>query len=94
MGKTGRKNRKYSPEFKQAVILDMRENHLGYHETMRKHFPEKEPRDYAFLRKWERIYLEEGAEGLMKEKRGRSSSAAGIKRAGHRSLIKRLWKTL
>ena len=25
------------------------------------------------LKKWERIYLEEGAEGLMKERRGRGS---------------------
>ena len=30
MGKTGRKNKKYSPEFKLSVIMNMRENHLGY----------------------------------------------------------------
>ena len=39
MGKTGRKNKKYSPEFKICVIMDMREHNLGYHETMRKYFP-------------------------------------------------------
>lgn len=40
MGKTGRKNKKYSPEFKIHVIMDMREHHLGYNETMRKYFPQ------------------------------------------------------
>lgn len=72
MGKTGRKNKTYSPEFKLSVIIDMRENHLGYKETMRKYFPHLESKNFKFLKKWERIYLEEGAEGLMKERRGRT----------------------
>ncbi len=50
----------------------MRENHLGYQETMRKYFPHLEQRNFYFLKKWERIFLEEGAEGLMKERRGRA----------------------
>ena len=29
MGKTGRKNKIYSVEFKIDVIMDMREHHLG-----------------------------------------------------------------
>ena len=33
MAKTRRKNKKYSPEFKLSVILDMREHHLWYRET-------------------------------------------------------------
>ena len=33
MGKTGRKNKVYSAEFKTGVIMDMREHHLGYFET-------------------------------------------------------------
>lgn len=73
MGKTGRKNKVYSAEFKICVIMDMRENHLGYKETMRKYFPHLESKNYKFLKQWERIYLEEGAEGLMKERRGRGS---------------------
>ena len=75
MGKKGQKYKRYSPEFKLAVILDMRENHLGYRETMRKYFPETDAKNYAFVQKWERIYLEEGAEGLMKERRGRAGAA-------------------
>ena len=77
MGKTGRKNKKYSPEFKISVIMDMREHHLSYHETMRKHFPELKEKNYAFVQRWERIFLEEGAEGLMKERRGRACKASG-----------------
>ena len=30
MAKKGQAFRKYSPEFKLSVILDMRENHLSY----------------------------------------------------------------
>lgn len=35
MGKTGGKNKVYSAEFKIGVIMDMREHHLGYSETVR-----------------------------------------------------------
>ena len=57
--------------------MDMREHGLGYSETMRKHFPHLKERSFEFLKKWERIYLEEGAEGLMKERRGRARKAVG-----------------
>ncbi|MBR5518172.1 MAG: hypothetical protein IKV86_04005, partial [Clostridia bacterium] len=72
MGKTGRKNKTYSPEFKICVIMDMREHFLGYRETMRQYFPHLQTKNYEFLKKWERIFLEEGAAGLMKERRGRA----------------------
>ena len=75
MGKTGRKNKKYSAEFKIHVIMDMRDNHLGYSETMRKYFPHLGQRNFEFLKKWERIFLEEGAEGLMKERRGKNNTS-------------------
>ena len=47
---------------------------------MRKYFPELEGKNYAFIQKWERIYLEEGAEGLMKERRGKASSSDGVRK--------------
>ena len=75
MRKAGGKNKKYSSEFKISVIMDMREHHLSYHETMRKYFPHLKENSFHFLKKWERIFLEEGAEGLMKERRGRGSGA-------------------
>ena len=55
MGKTGRKNKVYSADFKISVIMDMREHGLGYSETMRKHFPHLKERSFEFLKKWERI---------------------------------------
>ena len=36
MAKKGNKQKKYSAEFKESVIMDMRENHLGYRETARR----------------------------------------------------------
>ena len=76
MGKKGHKKRKYSSDFKLGVILDMQEHHLGYMETTRKY----EIPNYRVIQRWERIYLEEGAEGLMKERRGRASSAEGVRK--------------
>ena len=82
MGKTGRENKKYSAEFKIGVIMDMREHHLGYKETIRKYWigsKGKEPNYIKQVQRWERIYLEEGAEGLMKERRGRTCNASGTR---------------
>ena len=76
MGKRGRKNKVYSAEFKIGVIMDMREHHMGYREIVRKYWSlvsGKEPNYIKQIQRWERIYLEEGAEGLMKERRGRGS---------------------
>lgn len=77
MKKIRRKQKKYSSEFKISVIMDMRENHMGYKETMRKYFPDLDERGFKFIKEWERIFLEEGAEDLMKERSGRASSATG-----------------
>lgn len=63
-------NRKHTGEFKLAIIRDMIDNKLGYKETGRKY----EISD-SVIRKWERIFLEEGAEGLFVERRGRSSKS-------------------
>ena len=74
MGRKRKKNKKYTPEFKVRVIMDMREHGLGYSQTMRKYFPHLGESNFAFLKTWERIYLEEGAVGLMTERRGRKST--------------------
>lgn len=75
MGKTGRENRRYSTEFKMCVIMDMREHHLSYRETVRKYWENAKGKEANYIhrvQRWERIFLEEGAEGLMKERRGRA----------------------
>lgn len=74
MKKTRRKNKVYSAEFKIGVIMDMREHHLSYNETVRKYWDISKGQEDNYRKRvqsWERIYLEEGAEGLMKERRGR-----------------------
>ena len=77
MKKKTRTNRHYSAEFKIRAILDMRNNYLGYNETARKYWNVQtgaEAQRYTKrLKLWERIYLEEGEVGLMKEKRGSKS---------------------
>lgn len=60
--------------------MDMRENHLGYNETVRKYWDINQGQEENYkniVKKWERIFLEEGAEGLMKERRGRACKASG-----------------
>ena len=77
MAKKGQVYKKYSPEFKLSVILDMRNNHLSYGETVRKYWEAtnsiESDRHRSQLRLWERKYLEEGYEGLMKDNRGKPS---------------------
>ena len=80
MGKTGRKSRSYSAEFKIGVIMDLREHRLGYRETARKYNMSKSGSTVATIQRWERVFLEEGAEGLMKERRGRACAASGTKK--------------
>ena len=78
MGKTRRENRRYSTEFKIHVIMDMREHNLGYREAIRKYWSDdQEANHLSQIRLWERIFLEEGSEGLMKERRGRACKASG-----------------
>ena len=75
-----RKHKNYSPEFKNRVIMDMREHHLGYKETVRKYWDISKGQEDNYkniVKRWERIFLEEGAEGLMKERRGRACKASG-----------------
>ena len=96
MGKTGRK-KEYSAEFKIGVIMDMREHHLGYNETVRKYWDiiQGQERNYRKqIQRWERIYLEEGAEGLMKERRGRACSAGGTRKGRPPKLDKKVEEDL
>ena len=97
MGKTGRTNKKYSAEFKIGVIMDMREHHLSYSETVRKYWDITKRQEHNHLKTvqgWERIYLEEGAEGLMKERRGRACSAGGTRKGRPPKLDKKVEEDL
>ena len=62
-------NKRYTPEFKKLVVETMMKEKLSCRETARRF----EISDHKCVTAWERIYLEEGAEGLAIERRGRSS---------------------
>lgn len=96
MSKKGQKQKRYSAEFKIGVIMDMREHHLNYHETVRKYGLGNDQTGGArlMLQRWERIYLEEGVEGLMKERRGRACSAGGTRKGRPPKLDKKVEEDL
>ena len=60
---------KYNGEFKQKVVETMMREKLSYREAAREYGIV----DHKTVAKWERIYLEEGPEGLYIERRGRGS---------------------
>jgi len=96
MAKKVAKQKIYSAEFKIRVIMDMREHHLGYCETARKYDlgdPKKGTCEHT-LQRWERIFLEEGAEGLMKERRGRACKASGSNKGRPPKLDKKVEEDL
>ena len=69
-------NKRYTGEFKQMVVEDMLNNHVSYCEAARKY----ELSNHHIPQDWERIYLEEGAEGLYIERRGRACSVDGTRK--------------
>lgn len=90
-------SKKYSAEFKIGVIMDMREHHMGYRETARKYWGVSRGEDLNYMNnviRWERRYLEEGAEGLMKERRGRACSTGGTRKGRPSKLDKKVEEDL
>ncbi len=81
----GRSKKRYTLEFKRTVVETMREEHMSISEVMRRY----EINDYKIIERWERIYLEEGPEGLAVERRGRKSSSwpAKLSKAVEEDLI-------
>ena len=76
--------------------MDMREHHLGYCETARK-YDIGDPKlggAVHTIQRWERIFLEEGAEGLMKERRGRGNPLSDKKRGRPPKLDKKVEEDL
>ena len=62
-------NKRYTPEFKRMVVEAMEKEHLSIYAAMQ----EFGINDHKIIERWERIYLEEGPEGLTIERRGRRS---------------------
>ena len=76
--------------------MDMREHFLNYHEVVRKYQlgDPKQGGPRKMVQRWERIFLEEGAEGLMKERRGRACSASGTRKGRPPKLDKKVEEDL
>ena len=66
----GKPNKRYTPEFKKMVVETMEKEHLSIYATMQ----EFGINDHKIIERWERIYLEEGPEGLAIKRRGRGST--------------------
>ena len=66
----GKPYRRYTPEFKVMVIETMRKEKLSHKEAARRF----KINAHSAVAKWERIYLEEGKEGLYIERRGRKAT--------------------
>ena len=78
-------NKRYAPEFKQTAVETVREERLGVCEAMRRF----EINDHEIIERWNRIYPEEGSEGLAIERRGRKSSSRPAKLSKAKTLLPR-----
>lgn len=85
----GEANKRYTPEFKIMVVETMHKEKLSHKETERRF---ELPHNRAAS--WERIYLEEGEEGLRIERRGRACSAGGTKKGRPPKLNKKVEEDL
>ena len=65
------KDQRYTSEFKKLVVETMMKEKLSYSEAARQF----EINDHKRVAAWERIYLEEGPEGFVIERRGRGSKS-------------------
>ena len=69
-------NKRYTAEFKQMVVETMHKENLSYQETERRF-----ALSHHRASQWERIYQEEGPEGLAVERRGRGSKGRPSKQS-------------
>lgn len=72
----GRANKHYTGEFKQKVVETIQREKMSYSEAAYRF----EISNRGIIKNWERIYLEEGAEALYIERRGRACAASGTQK--------------
>ena len=90
MAKKKQTYKRYSPEFKLSVIMDMRENNLSYKEAVRKYSlgNHRYGGTTAMIQRWEMTYLEGGFEGLAIERRGRATKMDNPKKGRPKKKVK------
>ena len=77
-------------EFKQNVVETMRTQGLAYRETARMFGIS----NHHLIMNWERIYLEQGPEGLYIDRRGRACAASGTQKGQKPMLDKKVEEDL
>ncbi len=80
----------FSGDFKKEVIERMRKEKLSYSETAKLYHVG----NHSVIKRWERIYLQEGAEGLYVDRRGRASAASGTRKGRPPKLEKQVEEDL
>lgn len=80
----------FSGDFKKEVIEHMRKEGLSYSETAKLYHVG----NHSVIKKWERIYLQEGSEGLYVDRRGRVSAAGGTRKGRPPKLEKQVEEDL
>ena len=86
----GKPNKRYTGDFKQMVVEAVNREGLSYNEASRQFGINSHWR----VQEWERIYLEEGPEGLYIERRGRASIASGTRKGRPPKLDKQVEEDL
>ena len=82
--------KKYSGEFKIKVVETMRAEHLSCPEAAKRFGVQSKTQ----VARWERIYLEEGKEALLLERRGRACAASGTQKGRKPKLDKQVEEDL
>ena len=86
----GKKQGKYTGEFKQQVIEDMHTNKLSLRQTAAKY----NLAQHKIVSNWERIYFEEGPEGLYKDRRSCANVSSGTRKGRPPKLEKKVEEDL
>ena len=83
-------NPRYTGEFKQRVIEKMHQEKMSYREAARQYGITGHDR----VAQWERIYFEEGPEGLYAQRRGQASRSSGSHKGRPPKLDKKIEEDL
>ena len=85
-----KKQKTYVGKFKVEAVETMRNENLSYKETARRFGLRSDTQ----IKQWERIYLEEGKEALLLERRGRACAASGTQKGRKPKLDKQVEEDL
>ena len=82
-------NARYRGDYKCKVVKNIQKNQLTQNQASEKYEVKR-----SVIARWERIYLEEGAQGLYIERRGRASAASGTQKGRPTKLPKQVEEDL